>query len=54
MTATTSPPPAVPFHYVVISPFLGYARGDVITEAGAIALVEKDHLPHVVRIRAGA
>ena len=48
-----STPAAKPaFHYVVISPFLSYSRGDKITDPAAVAVVEKDYLPHVVRVAA--
>jgi hypothetical protein len=50
MSGTTDARPA--FRYVVISPFLSYAKGDVITDAAAISAVEKDFLPHVVRVAA--
>jgi hypothetical protein len=53
MSATPSTPAAGPaFHYVVLSPFLSYAKGDVITEPAAIAEVEKQYGPHVVRVTA--
>lgn len=42
------------FRYIVLSPFLSYAKGDVIENAAAIAVVEARFLPHVVRVRAGA
>lgn len=54
MTAPTSSATRPAFRYVVISPFLAYAKGDVIGDEAAIAVVEKDYLPHVVRIRADA
>lgn len=55
MSATSSTPAARPaFHYVVLSPFLSYAKGDVITDAAAIATIEKQHWPHVVRVTAPA
>lgn len=42
------------FCYVVLSPFLSYAKGDVIASAEAIAIVEERFLPHVVRVLASA
>jgi hypothetical protein len=53
MSATPSAPAArSAFHYVVLSPFLSYAKGDVITDSAAIAAVEKQYWPHVVRVTA--
>lgn len=52
MPATDAPAAKPEFFYVVISPFLGHAKGDVIRDAAAIAAVEKDFLPHVVRVAA--
>lgn len=46
----TDPVPA--FHYVVVSPFLAYAKGDRITDAAAIAALSPEHLAHVVRVAA--
>ena len=54
MPATDAPAAKPEFFYVVISPFLGHAKGDVIRDAAAIAAVEKDFLPHVVRVAASA
>lgn len=47
-----SPQPA--FHYVALSPFLDFVKGDVITDAADIAKVEAEFLPLVVRIAAPA
>jgi hypothetical protein len=55
MSETPSMPVARPaFHYVVLSPFLSYAKGDVITDAAAMAKVEKQYWPHVVRVAAAS
>ena len=52
MTTTSMPSAAAAFCYVVVSPFLTYGKGDVIRDPATIAVVEKNYLPHVVRIRA--
>ncbi len=52
MSATTSPAAKPAYHYVVISPFLVYAKGEIVTDTAAIATIEKDYLPHVVRVAA--
>ena len=54
MSATDAPAAKPAFFYVVVSPFLAYAKGDVIRDTAAIAVVEKDFLPHVVRVAASA
>ncbi len=54
MSATDSPAATPAFFYVVVSPFLAYAKGDVIRDEAAIEAVEKDFLPHVVRVAARA
>lgn len=56
MSATTTTPAASApaFHYVVISPFLSWRKGDVITDAASIATVEQHYLPHVVRVASPA
>ncbi len=54
MPATDTPAAIAAFFYVVVSPFLSYAKGDVIRDEAEIEAVRDDHLPHVVRVAARA
>lgn len=48
----SAPAPMPAFHYVVVSPFLDFVKGERITDAATIATVEEHYADRVVRVAA--